>query len=371
LKARLRNCATNYGDVSFLDACCFYALACFCMQEGVSLQADPDYSLIKSCFPYVARRLVADDDPRARKALKDLLYGAGESLDVKRLTDLADGFSSYTTTTKTMNQQTKASPNGGELVSTSGKKERISKLDDRRKRMVEAEAAITLAKDSADILLAPEGNLVQNLLVQESALAASARVKDSLRETLVDGPEKFRQSLPLGVGSLLPPLPIEMIEPFVRKTPAERKAQELAEKLSSLIPQQANAPRIAARTNGKELVLDPAAPTTVFLDNVRELEPEQAALLLKEIRENVPRYAPMLRRLGGKFVSTLLQAASQNIDTTLVELERAGSVPTGPLFRTAVKGLSTAAQQGAQAILTNDEEAAAAVNGGKGRQNKR
>ena len=79
----------------------------------------------------------------------------------------------------------------------------------------------------------------------------------------------------------------------------------------------------------------------------------------------------MLRRLGGKFVSTLLQAASQNIDTTLVELERAGSVPTGPLFRTAVKGLSTAAQQGAQAILTNDEEAAAAVNGGKGRQNKR
>jgi hypothetical protein len=380
MHAVMNSCFCVLGCALSLSLCPYHRLyrrflytsRAFLTLEGVSLQADPDYSLIKSCFPYVARRLVADEDPRARKALKDLLYGAGESLDVKRLTDLADGFSSYTTTTKTLTQQSKALPNGEELVLTTGKKKLSSKSDDRRKRMVEAEAAITLAKDSADILLAPEGNLVQNLLVQESALAASARVKDSLRETLVDGPEKFRQSLPLGVGSFLPPLPIEMIEPFVRKTPAELKAQELAEKLSSLVPQQPNASSLASsmsaarKTNGKELDLDPAAPASVFLDNIRELEPEQAALLLKEIRENVPRYAPMLRRLGGKFVSTLLQTASQNIETTLVELERAGSVPNAPLFR----GLSTAAQRGAQAILTNDEDAAAAANGGRGR-NKR
>jgi hypothetical protein len=276
-----------------------------------------------------------------------------------------------------MNQQAKAVPNGGELILKSSDKEGLSKRDDRRKRMVEAEAAITLAKDSADILLAPEGNLVQNLLVQESALAASARVKDSLRETLVDGPEKFRQSLPLGMGSFLPPLPLEAaIKPFIRKTPAELKAQELAEKLASLIPQQPEAPATissmmrSSRMNGNsEQILDPAsAPTLVFLDNVRELEPEQAALLLKEIRENVPRYAPMLRRLGGKFVSTLLQTASQNIDTTLVELERVGNMPNGPMFRTTAKGLSAAAQQGAQAFLENGGTSSA---NGKVRPNKR
>ena len=43
------------------------------------------------------------------------------------------------------------------------------------------EATITLAKDSADILLAPGGNLVQNLIVEESATALSAQVKDTLR----------------------------------------------------------------------------------------------------------------------------------------------------------------------------------------------
>ena len=53
---------------------------------------------------------------------------------------------------------------------------------------MEAEAAVTLAKDPADVLLVPNGNFVQNLLLMESALAASARVKDRLNDTLVDGP---------------------------------------------------------------------------------------------------------------------------------------------------------------------------------------
>ena len=67
-----------------------------------------------------------------------------------------------------------------------------------------AEATITLAKDSADILLAPEGNLVQNLIVEESATALSAQVKDTLREVLLRNPERIRSSLPLGLGNFLP-----------------------------------------------------------------------------------------------------------------------------------------------------------------------
>jgi predicted unusual protein kinase regulating ubiquinone biosynthesis (AarF/ABC1/UbiB family) len=64
-----------------------YSSRAFLTLEGVSLQASPNYSLIKSCFPYVAKRLVGDDDPRARKALRDLLYGATDSVDVKRLAE--------------------------------------------------------------------------------------------------------------------------------------------------------------------------------------------------------------------------------------------------------------------------------------------
>jgi hypothetical protein len=51
---------------------------------GVSLQADPNFSIIQSCFPYKARRLLGDDSPWAQKTLRDLLYGAGNFVNVDR-----------------------------------------------------------------------------------------------------------------------------------------------------------------------------------------------------------------------------------------------------------------------------------------------
>jgi hypothetical protein len=268
---------------------------------------------------------------------------------MKRLTDLADGFTSYTTTTKTINQQAPART--GEVILTSGEVEKVSKTKEREKRMVEAEATITLAKDSADILLAPGGNLVQDLLVEESALATSARIKDAVRRTWVDGPQQFRDSLPLGVGSFLPPLPLEgALTPFVRKTPQEEKAQELAEKFSSLIT--AASPIASKHGAGP----DNAAIAQV-VENLRTLDAEQAALVLKEIRENLPKYAPLMQQLGGRFVKTLLTAASLNIDKTLNELESTGQEPN-VLFKQTAKGLSTAAQRGADALATSDPASA-------------
>ena len=77
-----------------------YTSRAFLTLEGVSLQADENFSIIKSCFPYVAKRLLADDSPQAQDALRNLLYGAEKYMEPKRLADLADGFVTYTTTTK-------------------------------------------------------------------------------------------------------------------------------------------------------------------------------------------------------------------------------------------------------------------------------
>jgi hypothetical protein len=323
-----------------------YTSRAFLTLEGVSLQSDKNYSLIQSCFPYVAKRLVVDQDPRARKALRDLLYGASDAVDVERIRDLADGFSSYTTTTKTINNQDN-SPKG-EIVLAGGDSEK-TRSRDRKNRMIEAESSITLAKDSADILLAPEGNLLQNLLIEESALAISARFKDQVRVTFVDGPKLFRDSLPFGVGSFLPPLPFEeQVEPFIRKTKEETKAQVLAEKLLTLVPRQGNAPKSnlppiasTASINGES--------TSALVQTLRSLEPEQAALVIKELRENLPKYSPLITQLGGKFLSTLLRTASSNIETTLTELESVGRHPDG-VTRTTVRSLSSIAQRGASAF---------------------
>lgn len=254
---------------------------------------------------------------------------------------LADGFTSYTTTTKTINQQAKS--RDGELFLVNGEVEKVSKDRERKNKMVEAEATITLAKDSADIFLAPGGNLVQNLLVEESALAASARFKDSVRDAFVDGPQRFRDALPFGVGSMLPPLPFEdQVAPFVIKTEKEIKAQKLAEKIVALVPRNGKSPEDGINVQA----------TSAVIQSLRELEPEQTALVLKEIRENFPKYGPLVAQLGGKFVSTLLNTASKSIETTLTEVELAGEPPNDG-FRAAVKGLSTAAQRGATAIAPN------------------
>merc|ERR1712232_1341490 len=98
------------------------------------------------------------------------------------------------------------------------------------------EATISLAKDSADILLAPEGNLIQKILVEESATALNAQIKDSLREVLLDNPERIRNSLPLGIGNLLPKGPVKQVDSFLQKSHKEEKVQQLVEKLSSFAP---------------------------------------------------------------------------------------------------------------------------------------
>ncbi|GKY99585.1 hypothetical protein MPSEU_000912800 [Mayamaea pseudoterrestris] len=315
-----------------------YTSQAFLTLEGVSLQADPNYSIIKSCFPYIAKRLVGDNDPRARKALRELLYGATNALDINRLTDLADGFSSYTTTTKTINEQ--AGTKLDEIKSTSGEIEMISKDRQRKTKMLEAEAAITLAKDTADILLKPNDNLIQSVLIEEGVLAASANVKDSIRRTMVTGPRNLRDSLPMNIGSMLPPLPFELqLDPFLVKTAQEVKAQALTERLMTVTSRQLpNADPESAENARKAL-----------LDSLKNLDAEQAALILKEIRENVPKFYPLFGLVGSKFAAKMLQTFSHNIDTTLDELAHSNAKPNR-LLSAAAKQLSVVAQSGASTL---------------------
>ena len=77
----------------------FFALIlrAFSVIEGIALGVDPDYAIVQECFPYLSRRLLSDDNPRVRKALRDVLYGNKQRLDVDRLIRLADAFTSFTT----------------------------------------------------------------------------------------------------------------------------------------------------------------------------------------------------------------------------------------------------------------------------------
>ena len=61
-----------------------YTSRAFLTLEGISLQADPDFSIIKSCFPYIAKRLIGDDSPRSQAALKYMIYGDDDEINAEK-----------------------------------------------------------------------------------------------------------------------------------------------------------------------------------------------------------------------------------------------------------------------------------------------
>ena len=71
-------------------------LRAFGTLEGLGLSVDENYAIVDECFPYVARRMLADDSPRMRAALQSFVYGGGDRLKVSRVRDIAAGFSEFT-----------------------------------------------------------------------------------------------------------------------------------------------------------------------------------------------------------------------------------------------------------------------------------
>jgi aarF domain-containing kinase len=73
-------------------------LRAFCVIEGIALKTDENYAIVHECLPYLSRRLFTDNNPRMRKALRQLLYGKKNRIDVERLSKLITAFGSFTTT---------------------------------------------------------------------------------------------------------------------------------------------------------------------------------------------------------------------------------------------------------------------------------
>jgi hypothetical protein len=250
-----------------------YTSRAFLTLEGICLQADENYSIIQSCFPYVAKRLFKDDSPQAQAALKELLYGAGNALSAKRLTDFAEGISTYISTTQG------SSPS----LSTSA-----TKTNNNRKDSQTAQESLELVKLGADIILAPQGNLIQTIIVDEGVSALNAQIKDVLRMALLENPTRIRSNLPLNLGNLLP-FPLEReFTPFLNKTDDEIRAQQLINQMMELVDIQGKSTRESSQTM-----------PSLSRRGV-ELDAEQIAILSKAVRENFPKYAPLVAGLGGK-----------------------------------------------------------------------
>lgn len=133
-----------------------YMSRAFATLEGIGLSSNPSYAILTECFPYIAKRLLSDDSPRARGALRTLLYGTGDELNLAKLQEVTAGLESYTTSTSSAESSLGVSDEGRNAAAT----------------------------QLAAIVLSEESNYVQSLLLREAAVAFDATLRDSVASTI-------------------------------------------------------------------------------------------------------------------------------------------------------------------------------------------
>lgn len=202
---------------------------------------------------------------------------------------------------------------------------------------IDARAAITLAKDSADILFHPTGNLIQQMIVEESATALHANMKDTLQDILINHPERLRATMPFGF--LIPKFPVEQVSLFLQKSQREEQVQTLLQKFPVLKPPSPEELGRVIRS------IDTNNPLASLVDG---MSAEEVALIWKEIRENAPVYAPRVAKLGGKFASSIFEKVSEDIDSVINNTNESFSL-SDTIIRTSAKGISAAAKAAAKA----------------------
>jgi len=98
----LNGLSSRYGNLFRVPPYFFYIARAFAVLEGIGLTNNSTYSIVQECLPYISQRLLNDRSPRAAGALASFVYGrdksqSGRLVDAGKIEYLADGFSSYST----------------------------------------------------------------------------------------------------------------------------------------------------------------------------------------------------------------------------------------------------------------------------------
>ncbi|XP_008796415.2 uncharacterized protein sll0005 [Phoenix dactylifera] len=68
--------------------------------EGIALVGNPDFAIVDEAYPYIAQRLLTDESPRLRKALRYTIYGKSGVFDAERFIDVMQAFENFISAAK-------------------------------------------------------------------------------------------------------------------------------------------------------------------------------------------------------------------------------------------------------------------------------
>ncbi|KAL5542543.1 hypothetical protein UlMin_010253 [Ulmus minor] len=68
--------------------------------EGIALVGNPEFAIVDEAYPYIAQRLLTDESPRLRSALRYTIYGKSGVFDAERFIDVMQAFENCITAAK-------------------------------------------------------------------------------------------------------------------------------------------------------------------------------------------------------------------------------------------------------------------------------
>eukprot|EP00439_Symbiodinium_sp_Y106_P032654 s4727_g3.t3 len=191
LREKLQAISKKYSGAFRLPPYFTLILRAFGTLEGLGLKTNENFAIVKDCFPYIARRLITDDSFRMREALRSYLYKGRSRIAVSRIDELATGFGNFTNLMK--GSRTESAAAGGIQIEKNGTHEQSNGQSNGRVREVDS-----ATREIAEVVFSPDGNFLQDLLIEEGVAAIDALSRASLvRLIRTLGPLALPLALPL------------------------------------------------------------------------------------------------------------------------------------------------------------------------------
>ncbi|CAJ1936381.1 unnamed protein product [Cylindrotheca closterium] len=174
--------------------------------EGIALVGNPNFAIIDEAYPYIARRLMTDDSPRLRAALRYMVYGKEGKFDAERLIDLLEALEKF----KAVRDQGDGSAfkvdgvRGSKDVGSAGDfvgsqtvdtSERDTDIDGGRFRVSTSNGAGTsataalqaqededTAREALRFFFSPEGEVFRDFLLDEIVTVVDASSREAIQE---------------------------------------------------------------------------------------------------------------------------------------------------------------------------------------------
>jgi aarF domain-containing kinase len=164
--------------------------------EGIALVGNPNFAIIDEAYPYIARRLMTDNSPRLKAALRYMVYGREGSFDAEKLIDLLQALEKFTAVRDegdgsafkvdgvrgSKNVGTAGDFSGSKQVDASGSNGANTNLQ----ATTSSERDKKTVREALRFFFSPEGNVFREFLLEETVNFVDAAGREATQELMMN-----------------------------------------------------------------------------------------------------------------------------------------------------------------------------------------